>query len=120
MSYTEQEIPDTARPPTAPPKRQLATYHHFLIAARYVVLAHVVIGTFLIVGFCTRTPWLWVIAISVAELLVGLYFARDRKQVTWTSEFATLFMTTAAEGGRHPSLRTGAPKAGSRPLHPAG
>jgi hypothetical protein len=93
---------DPEEPPLRPaPPQQLRTYHGFLIALRYIVLAHIVGGTFLILTFCTATPWPGAFVIALVELIIGLWFARDRQTVGAASEMATLVMTTAAESGRH-------------------
>lgn len=109
---------DSNHDPTEPAAaQQLRTYHGFLIGLRYIVLAHLVLGTVLILGFCTQTPWIAVIVIGAIELVVGLYFARDRETVEWPSQVATLVMTTAAESGPHRDLRRGRLDTGG--LHPA-
>jgi len=87
------------------PAQQLRTYHGFLIGIRYVVLAHIVIGSFLILAFCTSTAWMGALAVALVELAVGLFLARDRETVGWPSEMATLVMTTAAESGQHAAAR---------------
>ena len=87
------------------PAQQLRTYHGFLIALRYVVLAHLVLGTVLILGFCTSTPWLAVLVVGAIELAIGLFFARDRATLEWPSQVATSVMTTAAESGQHRARR---------------
>jgi hypothetical protein len=90
------------RPDETPaPAQQLRTYHGFLIALRYVVLAHVAVGAFLILAFCTNVNWLAALVIGVLILAAGLFFARDRSVPGWTSDAATLVMTTSAESGRH-------------------
>lgn len=100
------------------PGQQARTYHGFLIGLRYIVLAHVVLVTVLILGFCTSTPWIGVFVVGAIELAVGLYFARDRETLEWPSQVATLVMTTAAESGEHPRLRA-RDRFDSHGLHPA-
>jgi hypothetical protein len=78
---------------------QQRTYHRFLIAARWVALVSIAVGTLLILGFCTSVPWVSAWIVTFIEVAVGLYFARDRKQVSWTSQIATLVVSTEAEGG---------------------
>jgi len=75
------------------------TYHHLLIALRYVVLAHIMVGTFLILAFATPAGLLGGFVVAAIELAVGLVLAKDRKQPTWLSEAATLFISTSADSG---------------------
>jgi hypothetical protein len=78
---------------------QQRTYHRFLIAARYVALTTIVVGTLLIVGYCTSAPWLTAWLVALIELGVGLFMSRDRKRVSWPSKIATLVVSTESEGG---------------------
>ncbi len=71
-------------------------FHRFLVSMRYIVLACVVMISFLVIAFCGGN-WATAIVVAVIELAVGLYFARDRKRVTWASEAGALFTSTAAE-----------------------
>jgi hypothetical protein len=75
---------------------KLTTYHRFLLGARYVVLAFAVILSFLILTFCGAGFGAGLF-VAVVELGVGLYFAKDRKKLSWASEAATLVMSTSAE-----------------------
>ena len=75
---------------------KLTTYHHFLVGARYVVLAFAVVLSFLLLTFCGGGLGAGLF-VAVVELALGLYFARDRKQLSWVSEAATLVMSTSAE-----------------------
>jgi hypothetical protein len=81
--------------------QQLRTYHGVLIGIRYVVLHFIVIVSFLVLALATPVGWIGAFVIAAIELAVGLWFAKDRKEVSWPSEFATLFITTSAESG-HP------------------
>ena len=82
-------------------RQQLRTYHGFLIGLRYMVLHLIVVISFLVLAFCTGAGVPGGAFVALILLAVGLYFAKDRKKVTWTSQAATLVMTTAAEAG-HP------------------
>jgi hypothetical protein len=93
--------PTTAR--IDPPEKmditeQRRTYHAFLILARYVVLANIVAGAFLILAL-TGGGWLRAAIAALACLIVGLYFAKDRREVTAASSVGALVATTAAESG---------------------
>ena len=79
--------------------QQLRTYHGFMIGLRYVVLHFIVIASFLVLAFCTGAGFWGAAFVALVALLVGLYFATDRKQVTWASEFGALFISTSAESG---------------------
>jgi hypothetical protein len=79
--------------------QQLRTYHGFLLGLRYVVMHFIVIASFLILAFCTGAGFWGGAAAALVALLIGLYFARDRKRVTWASEFGALFISTSAESG---------------------
>jgi hypothetical protein len=93
-------IPVTDAPtPARVLREKLTTYHHVLIALRYVVLAHIVVGSFLVLAFCTPAGILGALVVVAIELAVGLALARDRKRPTWLSEFATLFISTSADSG---------------------
>lgn len=100
--------PDTSRSLLAPsllerdPEQQFLvskarTYHHVLIAIRYVVLAHIVVGTFLVLAFCTRAGFWGGLFAALIELWIGLYFAKDGHRHAWPSEVATLFISTGGE-----------------------
>ena len=78
---------------------KLTTYHHVLIALRYIVLAHIVVGSFLILAFCTPAGILGALVVVAIELAIGLVMAKDRRRPTWLSEFATLFISTSADSG---------------------
>ena len=54
------------------------SYHHFVIALRYIVLALSVVVTDLLVWFGFGAGWLAGVLVSVVILAVGLYFAYDR------------------------------------------
>lgn len=54
------------------------SYHHFLIALRYIVLALAVVITFLLVWFGFGAGWIAGALIALVELAIGLYFAYDR------------------------------------------
>jgi hypothetical protein len=88
-----------ARSSTQVLREKLTTYHHLLIALRYVVLAHVVVGSFLVLAFCTSAGIFAAIVIAALELAVGLALAKDRKRPNWMSEAATLFISTSADSG---------------------
>ena len=87
---------------THPPvdfQQNLRTYHGVLIGLRYVVLAHIVAGSFLVLTFCTPAGWLGGAVVALIELGVGLALAKDRKAHTWMSDAATLFISTSDESG---------------------
>ena len=54
------------------------SYHHFLIALRYIVLALAVVTTFLLVWFGFGAGWFAAVGVTAPILAVGLYFAYDR------------------------------------------
>ena len=69
----------THEPQGSPPViEHAASYHHFVIAMRYIVLALAVTITFLLMVFGFGTSWLGAALVAAVELAVGLYFARDR------------------------------------------
>jgi hypothetical protein len=101
---TAADIANPSRP-SADIRQQLRTYHHVLIALRYVVLAHIVVGSFLILAFCTPAGVLGGGFIALVELACGLVLAKDRNHQTWLSEAATLFVSTSVDsGGEFPAL----------------
>jgi hypothetical protein len=79
--------------------QSLRTYHGVLVGLRYVVLHFIVVASFLTLAFCTPAGLLGGGVVAAIELWLGLILAKDRKQPTWLSEFATLFITTSAESG---------------------
>jgi hypothetical protein len=79
--------------------RQLRTYHGFLIGPRYVVLAHIAAGSFIVLSFFTSAGVGVGLFVAFVELVIGLYFAKDRRQVSWQSKVASLIVTTTAESG---------------------
>lgn len=106
---TTAVIFDHARPP-ADIRQQLVTYHHVLIVLRYVVLAHIVVASFLILAFCTPAGVLGGGFIALVELACGLTLAKDRKRPTWLSEASTLFISTSVDsGGEFPDTAGQAP-----------
>ncbi|HWE46098.1 MAG TPA: hypothetical protein VG407_08715 [Caulobacteraceae bacterium] len=82
-----------------PIREKLGTYHHFLIAARYIVLAHVVVGTFLVMAFASQATVFSAFVVALIELIIGLYVAKERKPGNWVSGAATLLMDTSADSG---------------------
>ena len=78
---------------------QRRTYHAFLIVARYVVLAHIVVGSFFVLTLAGGASWLQGLVVALICLVVGLYFAKDRDHMSRASEVATLFTSTAADSG---------------------
>jgi hypothetical protein len=87
--------------PTANISQNLRTYHGVLIGLRYVVLALVVVGSFLILAFCTQASYLTAAVIALIELACGLALAKDRKAPNWMSEASTLFISTSVDSGDH-------------------
>jgi hypothetical protein len=77
--------------------QSLRTYHGFLVALRYVVLAHIVVASFLLLAFAGPLSIGGALFVGLIELIVGLYFARDRKKVGWQSTFSSLFISTGAD-----------------------
>jgi len=78
---------------------QRRTYHAFLIALRYIVLATVVVVSFFTLPLAGGASWLQALAVALICLAVGLYFAKDRRKMSRASEVATLFISTAADSG---------------------
>ena len=81
--------------------QQLRTYHGFLIGIRYVVLAFIVAGSFLILTFCTGAGFWGGLVVAAIVVIAGVYFAKRRTGDSWVSQVATLVMSTEAESG-HP------------------
>lgn len=75
---------------------QLGTYHHFLVALRYVAIAIFVTLSFLVLAFCGFGIGQGLV-VALIELALGLWLARDRPRIGLASEFGALFMSTAAE-----------------------
>jgi hypothetical protein len=73
------------------------TYHGFMVGLRYVVLAHIVAGVFALTTFFSGGGWFLGIPATIVVLAIGLWFAKDRKQVTAASKLATLLVSTAAD-----------------------
>lgn len=78
---------------------QRRTYHAFLIALRYIVLAHIVVGVFFISTLAGGASWLQGLIAALICLALGLYFAKDRRRVGPASKIATLVTSTAADSG---------------------
>jgi hypothetical protein len=79
--------------------QQLKTYRGFLMGLRYVVLNFMVVASFLILAFCTGAGFWGGAFVAFVVLAIGLFFARDRKKLSWESEFGALFISTSAESG---------------------
>jgi hypothetical protein len=96
---TTNAVESHSRHGSADLEQQIRAYHGFMLGLRYIVLALIVSGSFLVLAFCTSAGWGVSAFVALVELIVGLYFAEDRDQVTWPSVFGGLFISTAAESG---------------------
>jgi hypothetical protein len=80
-------------------RQQQRTYHEVLIGSRYVVLATVVLVSFLVLAFCTQASYLTAFVVALVELALGLVLAKDRKAPTVLSDVSNLFISTSADSG---------------------
>jgi hypothetical protein len=98
MSTTYPTTPLAPQPfPPAEVRAHERTYHRFLELVRYAVLAHLVVGSFIVLAFFTGAGWGSALVVAAVILALGVYLIRQLDQGGPAVKVANLVMTTVEE-----------------------
>jgi hypothetical protein len=98
MSTTYPTTPLAPQPfPPAEVRAHERTYHRFLELVRYAVLAHLVVGSFIVLAFFTSAGWGPALFVAAVILALGVYLNRQLDHGGPAVQVANLVMTTVEE-----------------------